>query len=107
MTKQYILIEVDDKPLTNALVKKLKSIASRGARVVGVFVTPDDGFCECGKLPSHRQGAELVKGQKYGWFIHTPCKKPRKLAADYPVNLLESRLPVRQRRFFLTVHGDH
>ena len=107
MTKKYILIEVDDSKVASALLKKLKQITNRGARVVGFFVTPDDDFCTCGALGDRQQAVETVRGAKYGWIVHRVCGKPRSHSAYHPANLLEAKLPIRNRRFYITTHGEN
>lgn len=48
-----------------------KNVNAEQTAVVGLFAKPND-FCECkyeGEMP-------IVRGSKFGLFVHTVCKKP-------------------------------
>lgn len=52
-------------------------------KVVGVFKSPTM-FCEC----PPQNNPKSVRGQKWGWWLHKDCGKPRKGNVHHPYNLL-------------------
>lgn len=104
---KYMLLAVPEMSTVNKLIGRLKPLRVIGVKVVGVFATPDAEaeFCSC-TLSERQQASETRLGDKYGWYIHLGCGKPRKQRAYGPRNLLELGKPVGTRQYFITAHEE-
>ena len=90
---RLVVVEFQDNVEAIAFIKELDSSNSANRReghsfrrrVVGVFIPPG-ARCGCGdwNLANIRNpdkagnnGAGIVRGEKFGWWVCTRCKKPR------------------------------
>jgi hypothetical protein len=87
---RYLVIEFEDNASAEKLMAKIDDARAQGAlyRVVGLFVKPRN-YCECPSGPAetggmnHRKDSAKARGgiaygRKYGWWVCTVCKRPRK-----------------------------
>jgi len=74
---RYLLIEFENDAQADALRAQIDTATEKGKpfRVVGLFGRPSK-WCTCPK-PTGYIKDELVQGSKYGWWVHTVCKKAR------------------------------
>lgn len=83
-----VLIEFDDDARAKAFVEKVNggyhavdqdedgSYTSSPRRVTGVWKVPTK-FCDCAETGRKMDIKAYVRGEKYGWWIHT-CGRPSK-----------------------------
>jgi hypothetical protein len=85
---RYIVIEVSSNAVAEKLLERLNDQTKKGSlyRVVGLFVKPGR-TCECvnWRTANYRENREkhgwsggVERGEKFGWWVCTNCKKPRK-----------------------------
>lgn len=92
---KYVVLEFEDDKDADGLVEGLNAVgyilsASENSsmwktypNVVGVFKKPTL-FCEC----PPQNNPKSVRGQKWGWWLHKDCGKPRKGNVHHPRNLI-------------------
>ena len=89
---RYLVIEFESNESAERLMQRIDDARAQGAlyRVVGLFVKPRN-LCHCGTGPAelgglnyrkpstkHGMGGGIVYGKKYGWWVCTECKRPRR-----------------------------
>jgi hypothetical protein len=67
-----LVIEFDDNAGAERMIKQLKGRST--VRVVGLFAMPEK-FCFC-PTPEGYHKDEVVRGAKYGWWVHRVCRLP-------------------------------
>lgn len=101
---RYLVIEFDSNDAAAAMADKIMNASRGGAlfRVVGMFVKPGR-TCECnegsrGLMTNYKDptkernsGAGVILGTKFGWWVCTVCKKPRKAGHQLVNQLLPSQ----------------
>lgn len=108
---RYVLLEFDNDELASAFVEKtlgqaVEKSRKKGAQLVrvrGFFARPKN-YCECGPLSALEQREQVVRGVRYGWWVHRTCRKAIR-GAHTPRNLLDPQnTPARQRDAFLHIN---
>lgn len=92
---RYVLLEFDDDDAAERYVEKILGRAvemsrKKGAKLVrvrGYFARPNT-YCECGILSPLEQREQVVRGVRYGWWVHRRCRKARR-GPHTPRNLLD------------------
>lgn len=85
---RYVVIEVSDNQVAENLVETINKQTKQGSpfRVVGLFVKPIR-TCQCSNAryanyredkAKHGWSGGVERGEKFGWWICTKCKRPRK-----------------------------
>jgi hypothetical protein len=69
-------------------------------KVPQVYAVPTK-FCEC---PDY-EGVS-ARSQKYGWWVHRKCSKPRGTALQHPYTLLELGVDPRHLRYYMGFRAD-
>ena len=82
---RYVLLEFDkdeDAEAFSGLIIQDKDTPGVAMRVRGIFKKPTL-FCECAD-----KGDKSVRGEKWGWWLHRKCGKPKAGHWQHPHNLL-------------------
>jgi hypothetical protein len=80
---QFIVVEVDDDRVADALVEKLSNtgrpLVGKQWRVVGRFQRPRAHCQHALTTGGYNDAKHFARGSKYGWWIHNiaGCKRPR------------------------------
>lgn len=84
----YLLIEFDEVEQCNTLRERIDNASKKGKalRVIGLFRSPKS-WCTC-PIPTGYHKGEIVRGGRFGWWIHLACKKAR-MGSHHLENLLE------------------
>ena len=96
---RYLLVQVDDNARAAKLQQKLDAV--EGIDVVGMFGKPTK-FCECAVRTD-----DSNRGQTYGFWLCTTCRKPKRGAMQHPFNLLEDGVPSKFLNGFLTIREPY
>lgn len=112
---RYVILRFEDNGQAEAFIKSVQQndvffshknedgTGSYGyidkVRPVGLFAGPTL-YCEC---PPHSETD--ARSQKYGWWVHRKCSKPRRGNWQHPHNLLDPEASLRpgQRSMYLGV----
>lgn len=98
---RYIVLEVDDDKVAEALVKKLAPLVSKGVRLAGLFARPTR-WCKC-PHPSGYHANQVAQGSKYGWWVCLTCKRPR-MGSHNTRNLVDmAELPLPEAEYAFRV----
>jgi hypothetical protein len=84
------LIEFDNVEQRDALRERIDTATDAGKnyRVCGIFCSPGR-WCTCPR-PTGYHKDEIVRGGKFGWWIHIGCRRARK-GTHQLVNLLTAQ----------------
>lgn len=93
---KYVVVEFDNNEEADAFVSTLQGDAA-SMRVVGVYQKPTK-FCECAD-----PGDRSTLGQKYNWYVHAACGRPKKLVWQKPRNMMKPEEVLSQRKVLLSV----
>jgi hypothetical protein len=93
---KYVLVEFDRDEDADAFADTLQG-PDTTVRAIGLYKKPTQ-FCEC-----PNSGEKSAFGQKWGWFVHKDCGKPRKGVYQGPKNLLDPNTPHGRRNPILSI----
>jgi len=97
---KYVVLEFDSDDDADAFASTMQTVheePTQTIRVRGIFKKPSQ-FCEC--PPSKTS----VRGQKWGWWIHKDCGKPKRGQWQHARNLLDPiDIPASERNIWLGV----
>jgi hypothetical protein len=84
---RYLVVEFDEDRHADSMRKRIDAATDEGKpfRVVGVFGRPTK-WCSC-PAPEGYHKNELVRGSRFGWWVHVVCKRAR-LGSHQCVNLM-------------------
>lgn len=69
---RHVVVEFDDNEAADKFIAKFAGKTS--TRVVGLFALPVK-FCMC-PTPTGYIKDEVVRGERFGWWVHVVCKRP-------------------------------
>jgi hypothetical protein len=93
---KYVLIAFDDDSTADSFANSLKS-PDTTVHLVSVHKRPTQ-FCECPNPPDRS-----VRGEKWGWWVHRDCGRPKKGMWQTPKNLLAPNESARERQLTLSI----
>ena len=84
----YLLIEFDNVEQRDTLRERIDTASDAGKdyRVAGLFTGPHR-WCGCPR-PAGYHKDEIVRGGKYGWWVHVLCRRAR-VGSHQLTNLLK------------------
>jgi hypothetical protein len=92
---KYVMIEFDDDGKAEGFIKKIEASAAPDYRVAAVYQEPKT-YCVCPITDNYHKN-QVSRGAKFGWWVHTNCRKPRKGGHQ-----LQNLLPIGDRRYHKT-----
>jgi len=94
---KYLLIQFDRNEDADAFAQSLMNAPDTTLHLMAVYQKPTQ-FCEC-EEPDDKS----VRGQKYGFWVCTKCKKPRAGLWQSPTNQLRPDEHIGRRRMQLSI----